>query len=379
MAIKKDEKKGTWYAYGSYRDSLGKKHQYKKRGFKTKKDANKFDVLYKEQLKNPSSTMTLSKLFDIYLEYAKTGLKDSTYRRVLTEQKWWVEKVGDIPIAKINSYSLQHVIDMSLKKVRVKTMRQKLCTLKTAFDYAVKRNLASENPATKIVFPKEISSDGGNIQFWTEEQFSKFISVVTDVTDSLIYNMLYMMGLRVNEAMCLQWKDIDLDNKRMSISKTTNQVARKQEQWFTSPKTKHSTRNISIPEALAIQLKDYKERLKPEEDWCVFGIDKPMSDHTVRYRFYSYIQIANKRLSEEQQIPKIRLHGLRHSHASYLINNMVSEVNGKRIQTFTPYDIANRLGDDVNTLLSTYAHWFDANDSAITNMMDTLMDTNNSI
>ena len=371
MAIKKDEKKGTWYAYGSYKDSLGKKHQYKKRGFKSKKEATKFDILYKEKLKNPASTMTLSVLFDMYLEYARTGLKDSTYRRILIEQKWWLNKLGDVPICKITSYQLQMLIDVNLLKIRTKTMRQRLSALKTAFDYAVKRSLVLDNPAKRIVFPKEMNKSTEQIQFWTEEQYSKFISVVTDPTDNLIYNILYMMGLRVNEAMCLQWKDIDLENKRMSISKTTNQVARKQEQWYTSPKTKHSNRNISIPEVLASQLKQYKELLNPEDDWCVFGIDRPMSDHTVRYRFYSYIQEANKNLDGDEQIPKIRLHGLRHSHASYLINNMVSEVNGKRVQTFTPYDIANRLGDDVNTLLSTYAHWFDANDSAITSMMNT--------
>lgn len=379
MAIKKDEKKGTWYAYGSYKDSLGKKHQYKKRGFKTKKDANKFDVLYKEQLKNPSSTMTLSNLFDVYLEYAKTGLKDSTYRRIVLEQKWWLKKIGDIPIAKIDSYLLQSIVDVNLLKIRTKTMRQRLSALKTAFDYAVKRNIAADNPAKKIVFPKELNQSTDHIQFWTEEQYYKFISVVTDPTDNLIFNLLYMMGLRINEAMCLQWKDIDLENKRMSVSKTTNQVARKQEQWYTSPKTRHSNRNISIPEVLCTQLIQYKELLKPEEDWCVFGIDRPMSDHTVRYRFYSYIKEANESLPTKEQIPKIRLHGLRHSHASYLINNMVSEVNGKQVQTFTPYDIANRLGDDVNTLLSTYAHWFNANDSAITTMMDSLLDTKESI
>ena len=62
------------------------------------------------------------------------------------------------------------------------------------------------------------------------------------------------------------------------------------------------------------------------------------------------------------QIPSIRIHDLRHSHASYLINNMAAG--------FTDFDIAKRLGDTVSTLHSTYAHWFKSADKSIIDFMD---------
>lgn len=48
MAVKKDEKTGTWYFYGSYKMKNGKYRQYKKRGFPKKKDAVKAEIIFKE-------------------------------------------------------------------------------------------------------------------------------------------------------------------------------------------------------------------------------------------------------------------------------------------------------------------------------------------
>lgn len=67
MAVKKDEKTGTWYFYGSYKMKNGKYRQYKKRGFPKKKDAVKAEIIFKENVKDPYKNITLEELFnDIY-------------------------------------------------------------------------------------------------------------------------------------------------------------------------------------------------------------------------------------------------------------------------------------------------------------------------
>ena len=88
----------------------------------------------------------------------------------------------------------------------------------------------------------------------------------------------------------------------------------------------------------------------------------PIPAETIRRVFDNYIKETNLKLREDEQIPRIRIHDLRHSHASYLINNMS---NG-----FTDYDIAKRLGDTIETLHNTYAHWFKTKDSKIIEFMD---------
>lgn len=91
----------------------------------------------------------------------------------------------------------------------------------------------------------------------------------------------------------------------------------------------------------------------------VFGDDKPISAETLRRKNKQYIAEAN-RLG--YNLPEIRIHDYRHSHASYLINNMNAG--------FTDFDIAKRLGDTVETLHSVYAHWFKADDKNIIDFMD---------
>ena len=69
-----------------------------------------------------------------------------------------------------------------------------------------------------------------------------------------------------------------------------------------------------------------------------------------------------KELYFDYILPDIRIHDLRHSHASYLINNMSDQ--------FTVYDIAKRIGDTVDTVLNTYAHWFKDADRKVVNTID---------
>lgn len=64
MAVKKDEKHGTWYYYGRYTDALGNKKQYKKRGFKTKKEAKEAEQRFLLD-PNSQSSMTLDNIVDL--------------------------------------------------------------------------------------------------------------------------------------------------------------------------------------------------------------------------------------------------------------------------------------------------------------------------
>ena len=80
----------------------------------------------------------------------------------------------------------------------------------------------------------------------------------------------------------------------------------------------------------------------------LFGYFRPMGLDRPRRYLKKVIQTVNE--NAERKLPDIRIHDLRHSHASYLINNMRDQ--------YSVYDVAKRLGDTVDTVLDTYAHWF---------------------
>lgn len=103
MAVKKDEKTGTWYFYGSYKMMNGKQKQYKKRGFPKKKDAVKAEIIFKENVKDPYKNITLKELFNIYAAYTEKRIKESTYKVQNRLLERWIDILGDVSIKSITT------------------------------------------------------------------------------------------------------------------------------------------------------------------------------------------------------------------------------------------------------------------------------------
>ena len=95
---------------------------------------------------------------------------------------------------------------------------------------------------------------------------------------------------------------------------------------------------------------------------CDIFIDSDLYNELPQEVYDAY----NKAKEKDDGLPKIRIHDFRHSHASFLINNMAGA-------KFSDFDIAKRLGDTVETLHNTYAHWFDTKDKSIVDMMNKLL------
>ena len=122
-----------------------------------------------------------------------------------------------------------------------------------------------------------------------------------------------------------------------------------------------------MPKRIHDSLKElYKTQKEYEgftQDCFVFGFDKPLDPETVRRVKREKVNAANEKdENKNKQLELIRVHDFRHSHASYLINNMSDQ--------FTDFDVAKRLGDTVQTLHNTYAHWFKQRDKSIIDFMD---------
>lgn len=176
----------------------------------------------------------------------------------------------------------------------------------------------------------------------------------------LLFTNQFYMGMRIGETLALTWEDVDLENNTIAIKKTWSKDLHK----ITTPKTPNSYRTITMPQFLSDEYREFKEMLDVPEKSFVFGIDIPVCNTTVRTRMREAIKIANE--NNEEQIPIIRIHDLRHSCASYMIGNMVRDGSSH----FSLYDVAKRLGDNLSTVLSVYAHWLPQADKGIAKFMD---------
>lgn len=355
MGQKKD-KNGTWYCYGSYVYN-GERKQFKKRGFATKKQAKEYEEEFLSN-KNYIPRLKFSDLVSDYFRYAENHLKESTYRTNLSMCRPYEKAFNSRYIDDITRHDLQDFMDSYEKDHEKGYMLQLRAFGNKLFNYAVKREMIEKNPMAFVEVERRPNEHKERL-FWEQDEFEQFISVVDDIMYKTLYMTLYYMGVRIGECLALQWKDIDMIHKQMNINKTTNDSLRTRKVKYSTPKTKNSYRIISIPNILLNQLKEWYDvqsnfYVFNGEESFVFGNTETLVFTTVRENLYRYIKKAG--------VKKIRIHDFRHSHASYLINNMS--------KGFTDFDIARRLGDTVNTLHNTYAHWFKRKDEDIIDFMN---------
>lgn len=369
MAQKKDQKTGKWYFYGKYKKD-GVFKNYKKRGFKTKREAVLAEEKFLLELTRNQNNITLSQLMDKYLANAKTQVKESTVDNNQGALKKWVRKFGDMYVSEITRAELQDFVDELDARYSKRYVEKIFYCGNTMFNYGLTKELIDKNPLTGVERDKRPNEMKKEMLFWEPDEFEKFIANVDDIMWKTFFSTLYMMGIRRGECIALTWKDIDFAKKTMDIHKTSSAKQRSKKVKYTTPKTKNSYRIITIPNALLSLLKEWKSVESTfsgfSENSFVFGNDLPLPAENIRRNFIRYIKLTNDKLRDEEKIQQIRIHDLRHSHASYLINNME--------KGFSDYDIAKRLGDTLETLHNTYAHWFKTKDSKIIDFMN--MDIN---
>ena len=173
------------------------------------------------------------------------------------------------------------------------------------------------------------------MQFWTLEEYRCFSQALRDYPCAfLAFELLYWCGLRVGELLALTPSDIDDKKHLLKITKTYVRHHRKD--IISPPKTENSIRNVALPEFLYREIKAYAilHNVKKNERFIPHSMD------FLKYHLRQGCKRAN--------VKQIRIHDIRHSHVSLLIN-----------QGFTAAAIAERVGHKhVSTTLNVYAHLF---------------------
>ena len=354
MPAYKDEKTGKWFAKFYYTNWQGIKKQKWKRGFATKKDALGFERDFLEkQSANPD--MTFQNLYEIYMEDMAARLKQST---LLTKkavlQTHILPFFGSKPINEIKASDVRRwqAKLMSSPNNYSQTYLKKINTeLNSIINYAKRFYDLNTNPCGKAGTIGKAKAE--EMHYWTYDEYIAFREGVKDKSLSYIcFEVLYWTGMREGELLALSPADIDLDNKTISINRTYQRIEGKD--VFTSPKTRKSKRKIPIPDFLCQELSDYiQSRYMLDADERLFPVTK------------SYLSHEMIRGCKNTGVKKIRIHDIRHSHASLLIN-----------QGCDALMLADRLGHEkVSTTLNTYSHLFPHKQQELVHSLESLQAT----
>ena len=354
MPAYKDEKTGKWFAKFYYTNWQGIKKQKWKRGFATKKEALGFERDFLEkQSANPD--MTFQNLYEIYMEDMAARLKQSTLLTKKTVLQTHILPFFDNkPINEIKASDVRRwqAKLMSSPNNYSQTYLKKINTeLNSIINYAKRFYDLNTNPCGKAGTIGKAKAE--EMDYWTYDEYIAFREGVKDKPLSYIcFEVLYWTGMREGELLALSPADIDFDNKLISINRTYQRIGGKD--VFTSPKTRKSKRKIPIPDFLCQELSDYiQSRYMLDADERLFPVTK------------SYLSHEMIRGCKNTGVKKIRIHDIRHSHASLLIN-----------QGCDALMLADRLGHEkVSTTLNTYSHLFPHKQQELVHSLESLQAT----
>ena len=323
-----------------------------------------------EEKKVMSTKLTIQDLFEEYEKYHNAETRKTSHDsvmktlrlRVLPEMsKYRLDKLTRPVLSKWK-------IDLSAKDLSLTTKQNAYSAFVAMLNYAVKMEYLVINPLVAIGNFKDntdFAKPSEKLHYYTPEQFIEYIKAAhnhtTTITDwgyYVFFNIAFYKGSRKGEINALKWSDIE--GNIMHIRRSISQKL-KGGDIEGMPKNKSSYRDLQIPLPLMQILNEHKERQKNgvdnfSDDFRVCGGLQPLRDTS--------IENHNKQYAKEADLPHIRIHDFRHTHASVLVNE------GINIQ-----EIARRLGhSNVQMTWNTYSHLYPREEERAVNILNGIIE-----
>ena len=339
----------SWYFRVYYTTLSGKTKQKESKKYMTKKEAlneeRKFLLSTTNQIDNKD--MRFKDLYTLYYDHQKTKVKSGTFQ-TYKDRQIYLEMFDNVKCVdvSINHYDLwRKNLENKPLSIGYKNDIQKF--LKAILNYGMEwQGFNFNNVYKKMEKFKDPNEIPKEMEFYTYEEFKKFISYEKSLFWRTLFETLYYCGLRNGEMRGLTWEDIDFKNKTMRINKQIPTKISSRNWEFTSLKSKSSIRTLPICETLLNDLKELHNEVTEynnfNEKWFVFGNVLPIvADNPNEHQ---------KTICDLSNVKKIRIHDFRHSCASLLISN------GADITIVAKY-----LGHaKIDETLQTYSHMFES-------------------
>lgn len=335
MASFKKIDNNNWEVRFYISDYKGAKKQIKKRGFKTKSEANQFSIDY-INLYEGKDNIYFTTLVDEFYKFKKDTLKYNTLKNFtyrIDRIKIYFEKL------KINDITPLIIYDF-LDTFKNTPTIYKLILNDIKGVYKFGNQYYNVNDISKNIIMNIKKREKKDINIITIEDYHYINNLIKndDYNFYILFNLLYFSGLRIGEATALTIKDIDFNKNTITVNRT-----KLNKNKTNSPKTRSSYRTISMPKSYIIILKEYIELF-------MYGIE---DNDFIFFNTQQYYRRKLAFLIKKYNLKSFKLHDLRHSHVSMLI--------------FKGYDIVSiskRLGHSNPTItLGVYSHLYNKIDT----------------
>ena len=358
----------SWIFYLYERQIDGTLKQYTSKAFLTKEEAEREELAYRDKYLTSSVNphMTFREAYLKFYEYKADKVRTTTLKTYRDRMRY-MGILDNVELVNLNGEDYQRWrneinkldIRSTYKRDIQKFIKMVINFVERNYEFNLRKFYTKLEPFND---PNELEKE---MRFYTPEEFYKFIAVITDLQMRCLFKTLYYCGLRRGEARGLQWKNVDLDNRRIYIKHQVqnNVETNNDKDWYICAcKTNTSHRTVPIPEDLFEELTEFKRQLKKykayRDTWFVFGDKNPIGTHKMNNWKNAYCKKAG--------IKQIRLHDFRHSCVSALINAKspvptISALVGHSTPTET---------------LDTYSHMFEESLEGVTDYFDKIFEEN---
>lgn len=329
----------------------GAHKNYKSKKYITKKEAEAEEAKYLFTIGKITDVnlLTFGQIIEEYRAEKTQSIKPQSWLRSKVLCDYVNDQLGNVPIVKLTAKQYEDFrvwINAHNWSVCYKNKCNKM--LKALINYAFKRHGIDNRIPYRYDAFKDVLAPVKAMEFYTFEEFSRFISVIPyeEFRYKALFLVLFYCGLRIGEANCLTWNDVDLEKGTLSINKTvsTKVKGKGTKYLITSPKTASSIRTIPIQKKALEALRKLKGQWERYEgftaEWYVFGGVNPIPETTLTKQKIKYANAA--------EVKVIRIHDFRHSCASYYIHLGA-----------TASVLAKLLGHSSTKMtLDTYSHFY---------------------
>jgi integrase len=354
--VKQDPKSKLWYFVVDVARAGAPRKQVRRRGFRTKREANGALVELLSDVKDGTfvvrTKLTLAEFIDEWLPAIRTTIEPSTldsYDRMLANHV--TPRLGVIPVQQLEPSHLNTLYAELLATGRrdgkgglsARTVRYLHTIVHRLLRDAVRWGRVARNVASLADPPSAKAARAPEMRWWSPAQLRAFLEQVADESLFPAFRLAAMTGMRRGEVFGLLWRDVDLDAGKVTVQRQMRTI-RGLLDHVEITKSTSGRRTIDLdPETVAVlrtwRKKQLEHRLmmgKGYRDTLGLVFTEPDGSPADPE---SAAKVFERRVAKSS-LPRIRFHDLRHTHAVHLIAagqhvKVVSERLGHASTSFT--------------------------------------------
>lgn len=296
-----------------------------------------------EVTRNPYTDMKVCELVESYIRYKKTlGIKQTTLHGYNRDYARIDKAIGDVRASKLTAFEIEDFIADMAETLSPKSIINTISLLNASYNRAMRTGQIGSNPVKLATIPKKKKPA---IVTFSMDEMLKFWKLLDDerIDYKVGFGLCLFCGLRRSEVLGLREEDINIPFKCVTVRNTRHQVDGME--LVQDTKTAQSHRTLALPDMLIDAIGELIEthhaiRYEHTDYLIQDGFGQPLSPST----FSKHINI----MEEDNDLPHVTVHGLRHTFASMLNSSGVDIAR-----------ISRELGhSNIGTTMNIYTHVF---------------------